>query len=128
MKKILFSLILSMTVVSALQAFEQLTDLQDFEKRIQRGKVIVEFYAPWCQHCPAMEENLKKFDPSKRGITVYKVNVDKSREIVDKYGTPQVPALLYIENGKILDGYIGLKDLKALEKDYRHYFAKGLKG
>ena len=107
---------------STMFGFDHLKSVEEFEKVIQKGNFIVDFYATWCNPCKEMEQNLIKLDTKSKGIKIYKVNIEKSEALVAKYGTPQVPALLYIKDGKILDGYIGLKQMKELKRDMKTYF------
>jgi len=108
--------------VSSIFAFDHLKSIAEFEKTIKKGNFIVDFYATWCNPCKEMEQNLKKLDAKSKGIKIYQVNIEKSQKLVAKYGTPQVPALLYIRDGKILDGYVGLKQMEELNKDMKTYF------
>ncbi len=121
-QKIIALCIAMMITASSSFAFEHLKTLKEFEKRIKKGNVIIEFYAPWCEPCKEMKANLKKIDKKRDKIRIYQVNIEKSQDIVDKYGTPQVPAILYIKDGKILQGYIGLKRMKELKSDIKRYF------
>ncbi len=107
---------------STMFGFDHLKSVEEFEKTIQKGNFIVDFYATWCNPCKEMEQNLIKLDAKSRGIKIYKVNIEKSEALVAKYGTPQVPALLYIKDGKILDGYVGLKQMEELKRDMKTYF------
>ncbi len=119
----LVTVALSVTLAtSSVFAFDHLKNIAEFEKTIQKGSYIVDFYATWCNPCKEMEQNLIKLDAKSKGIKIYKVNIEKSEALVAKYGTPQVPALLYIKDGKILDGYVGLKQMEELNRDMKTYF------
>jgi thioredoxin 1 len=122
MKKLATLTLVAMIGATSSFAFDHLKTIAEFEKRIQKGSYIVDFYATWCNPCKEMEQNLKKLNLKSKGIKIYKVNIEKSPELVAKYGTPQVPALLYIKDGKILDGYIGLKQMEELHHDMKKYF------
>lgn len=122
MKKLATVAIVAVLSASSVFAFDHLSSVAEFEKTIQKGNFIVDFYATWCNPCKEMEQNLIKLDAKSRGIKIYKVNIEKSEALVAKYGTPQVPALLYIKDGKILDGYVGLKQMEELKKDMKTYF------
>jgi thioredoxin 1 len=122
MKKLVTVTLIAMLGASSGFAFDHLKSVQEFEKTIKKGSFIVDFYATWCNPCKEMEQNLIKLDAKSKGIKVYKVNIEKSEELVAKYGTPQVPALLYIKDGEILDGYIGLKQMEELKRDMKKYF------
>ncbi len=122
MKKLAFLLLVSVISGTTLFGFDHLKSVKEFEEITKKGKYIVDFYATWCNPCVEMEKNLKTISKDMKDIIIYKVNIEESIELLEKYGTPQVPAILYIKDGKILQGYIGLKDVKELKKDIKKYF------
>lgn len=58
---------------------------------------IIDFYATWCGPCktiaPILEEIAKEYDGK---IDVYKVDVDKEKELAAAFGINSIPALLFI--------------------------------
>ena len=58
---------------------------------------IVDFTATWCGPCrsiaPILEELAKE---NKDQIVIYKVDVDKCRDIAEAFGITSIPAVLYI--------------------------------
>ena len=122
MKKIVLAGIAVAIAASATFGFDHIKNLKEFEKKTAKGNVIVEFYAPWCGPCKEMKRNLQKINRKKEKIKIYQVNIDKSQDVVDMYGTPQVPAILYIKDGEILQGYVGLKHMSELKSDIKRYF------
>jgi thioredoxin 1 len=102
--------------------FEHIKNVKEFDKKVRTGNVIVEFYGTWCGPCKEMKKNLQKINRKKEHVKIYQVDIDKAPDVVDMYGTPQVPAILYIKNGKILQGYIGLKMMPELKSDIKRYF------
>lgn len=58
---------------------------------------IVDFTATWCGPCrsiaPILEEIAKEY---KEDIVVYKVDVDRCRDIAKTFGIRSIPAILYI--------------------------------
>lgn len=124
MKKITSIIAITSIVLTQAFSFDHLNTVKEFEETIKKGNVIVDFYASWCNPCKEMEKNLKQLSDEKKDIKIYKVNIEESKELVGKYGTPQVPALLYIKDGEILQGYVGLKPMEELYHDMKKYFDK----
>ncbi len=122
MNKLVTVALVAILGASSAFSFDHLKSVEEFEKTIKKGSFIVDFYASWCNPCKEMEQNLIKLDAKSKGIKIYKVNIEKSEELVAKYGTPQVPALLYIKDGEILQGYVGLKQMEELKRDMKTYF------
>ena len=58
---------------------------------------IVDFTASWCGPCrsiaPILEEIAEEYDGQ---IVVYKVDIDKCRDIAQAFGITSIPAILYI--------------------------------
>ncbi|MCH9813544.1 MAG: thioredoxin family protein [Epsilonproteobacteria bacterium] len=124
MKKIALLSFVALMSTTSLFGFDHLKSVKEFEESTKKGNYIVDFYASWCNPCKEMEQNLKKLSGEKKDIKIYKVNIEESVELVNTYGTPQVPALLYIKDGEILQGYVGLKQMEELKRDMKKYFQK----
>ena len=79
-----------------------LDKIYDFEKDpkkwIFKGDkpCVIDFYADWCRPCkmvaPIMAELSEKY---KGQITIYKVNVDKERELAQFFGIQSIPTVFF---------------------------------
>ena len=67
--------------------------------------VLVDFWAPWCGPCRAMNSTI---DQLAQDFKVCKVNVDKNQELAAACGVSSIPALLIINKGKIAARHIGI--------------------
>ena len=67
--------------------------------------VLVDFWAPWCGPCRAMNSTIEQLA---QDFKVCKVNVDKNQELAAACGVSSIPALLIINRGKIAARHIGI--------------------
>ena len=117
-KSIIFAFLILMTGISMAQDKNEepkvqhltykefLKNVWDFEKNpnefIFKGKTaaVVDFYADWCGPCrkvgPIMEKLAQEYDGR---LTVYKVNVDKERDLAATFQVRSIPTVLFIPVG-----------------------------
>jgi thioredoxin 1 len=84
--------------------------------------VLVDFWAPWCGPCKALNPTIQKLADEMEGkVKFVKVNIDESPDIAGKYSIMSIPTLLIFVGGAVSDQLIGLvqKD-KIVEKLNKH--------
>ena len=84
------------------------TDSNFQESALSGGVSVVDFWAEWCGPCrmvgPIVEELSKDYEGR---AVVGKVNVDLNNEISAKYGIRNIPTILFLKNGEIVDKQVG---------------------
>ncbi len=94
----------------------ELTDA-NFEDLAVKSKkpVVVDFWAEWCGPCrmvaPVVEELSKDYEGK---AIVGKVDVDANNEISAKYGIRNIPTILFLKNGEVVDKQVGAAPKAAL--------------
>tara|TARA_B100000614_G_C14383013_1_gene426392 strand:- start:336 stop:653 length:318 start_codon:yes stop_codon:yes gene_type:complete len=94
----------------------ELTDANFEDLAVKSDKpVVVDFWAEWCGPCrmvaPVVEELSKDYEGK---AVVGKVDVDANNEISAKYGIRNIPTILFLKNGEVVDKQVGAAPKAAL--------------
>ena len=61
--------------------------------------VIVDFWAPWCKPCDAIEPHLRAI-AEERGVRLVKLNIDESIATPARYGVLALPTVMLFAGGE----------------------------
>ncbi len=91
-------------------------DDSKFDELIEKGTVLIDFYADWCGPCKMLLPIIEDFSKEHDDITIIKVNVDKYTDIAQKYGVMTIPTLILYKDNKLVKKQVGFIPLDALEE------------
>lgn len=80
------------------------------------GKVLVDFYAPWCAPCKMIAPVVEQISAEFTQLKVVKVNADNAQELMIRYGIRGIPTLLLIENGELIKTKVGAASLSQVKE------------
>jgi thioredoxin 1 len=94
-------------------------DEATFDRAIGGEPVIVDFWAPWCRPCKALEPILEQLTDR---VPVARLNIDEYPEIAGRYEILSIPTVMLFSNGEPRGTVVGLRPLAHFEE----WLAEGL--
>lgn len=91
-----------------------LTKEDNYFDIVEKGTLIVDFYAEWCGPCKMLGSILEEIDY----VDILKVNVDEYPEIAAKFGVMSIPTICFYKDGMMMKKEIGYRTPEEIKAIY----------
>jgi thioredoxin 1 len=82
--------------------------------------VIVDFWAPWCKPCEAIEPHLRALAEEHEGrVRLVRVNVDENLAVSGRYGVLSLPTVMLFSGGDARTTILGAQSRVHYERELR---------
>jgi thioredoxin len=84
--------------------------------------VIVDFWAPWCRPCDAIEAHLCAIEAERAGaIRLVKMNVDENLAVPSRYSVLALPAVILFADGEARASVFGARTRPHYERAFEPF-------
>lgn len=89
---------------------------QNYDALVAEGlPVIIDFSATWCGPCQKLAPIVDELATEYEGrVNIGKCDVDENQDLASRFGIRNIPSVLFIKNGEVVDKQVGAAPKQAL--------------
>ena len=82
----------------------------NFEEIVLKSEkpVVLDLWAPWCGPCVMVAPVLEELALENENVQFVKCNVDDSPRTSSSFGIRNIPTVLFLKNGNVIDKQVGV--------------------
>ncbi|SRR5574344_2306446 len=90
----------------------------NFNEIIKTDKlVVIDFWATWCGPCRALSPIVEELAEEYKGkVVIGKCDTDQNNDIAMQFGVRNIPMLVFLKNGNVVETLVGLMKKSELVK------------
>lgn len=81
--------------------------VEEFEKEVKSGLVLVDFFATWCGPCKMLAPVLEEVSNEQAKAKIVKLDVDLAGQVAARYEVMAVPTMILFKDGKPVGKLVG---------------------
>jgi len=84
-----------------------------FDAAIAGGLIVVDFWAPWCRPCRAIEPILAELEAA---VPVARVDIDEHPELAARFDVLSIPTVMLFSGGEARGSVVGVRPRAHFDK------------
>ncbi len=85
-----------------------LTKIED----VSKGVHVIKFFAEWCAPCRTFSPIMESVSQNVDNVGFWQVNVDEGRDLPRSFNISNLPSIVVVKEGRVMETLIGLRNAK----------------